>query len=69
MKRMWPLVLVLVMMSACNNSAEVTVKVDSLGRKLDTIAKNAWDSTKKGVRNLEEKINEKLDKNDSADHK
>ena len=56
-------------MSSCNGGTNVTIKVDSLGNKLDTIAKKAWDSTKKGVKNLEEKLDEKFEKKDSSGKK
>jgi hypothetical protein len=69
MKKLGLLVLVVVAMSSCNGGTNVTIKVDSLGNKLDTIAKKAWDSTKKGVKNLEDKLDEKFEKKDSSGRK
>jgi len=69
MKKLGFLVLVIVIMSSCNGGTNVTIKVDSLGSKLDTLAKKAWDSTKKGVKNLEDKLDEKFEKKDSSGKK
>jgi hypothetical protein len=69
MKKLGILMLVGVVVSSCNGGTNVTIKVDSLGSKLDTMAKKAWDSTKKGVKNLEDKLDEKFEKKDSSNKK
>jgi hypothetical protein len=51
---------------ACNNSATVQNKADSLAKKVDSAGERLWDSGKKDVRQLTEKIEDQLKKKDSA---
>jgi len=59
------LFLFLAFLSACNNSAEVKVSMDSVGKKFNDKAEKAWDSTKEGLKNLKNKVEEHLDKKDT----
>jgi hypothetical protein len=63
------LILVILTLSACNNSAQIESKVDSLAKKIDTTADKVWDSTKAGFERLKDKVEDKLDKKDSTGKK
>jgi chaperonin cofactor prefoldin len=52
---------------ACNNTATLENKADSLGKKVDSLSQKAWDSGKKDVKELKEKIEDQFKKKDSAD--
>ena len=51
---------------ACNDSASVSITVDSTGKKFEDKAEKVWDSTKEGLKDLKEKVNNRLDKLDST---
>ena len=55
-----------VVLSACNNSATLENKADSLGKKVDSFGKKVWDSTKKGAKELKENIEDQFKNKDSA---
>ena len=55
----------LAMLGACNNSATVQNKADSLAKKVDSAGERLWDSGKKDVKQLKEKIEDQF-KKDSA---
>jgi chaperonin cofactor prefoldin len=66
MKKIGILVVVLGILSACNNTATLETKADSLGKQVDSVSKKVWDSGKKEVKELKEKIEKEFKKNDSA---
>jgi hypothetical protein len=73
MKKFIFLALVVIGFSACNNEAEIKVKVDSLGDKLDTLGKKVetktrefLDSTKSKGGRIVDGVKERLDRKDSA---
>lgn len=51
---------------ACNDTATVKVNVDSTGKKFEDKAEKVWDSTKEGLKDLKDKVDNKLDKLDSG---
>ena len=53
------------MLTACNNSGTIENKADSLGKKVDSLSQKVWDSGKKDIKELKEKIEDQF-KNDSA---
>jgi hypothetical protein len=55
----------LTMLLACNNSAAIQNKADSLAKKVDSTGERLWDSGKKDVKQLKEKIEDQF-KKDSA---
>jgi hypothetical protein len=65
MKRLC-LIALIFMFWACNDSNGVSVKVDSLSKKIDSGAERIWDSTKEGAKRLKEKIDDKFDGKDST---
>lgn len=68
MKNIWILGLAALVFSACNNSgSEVKINIDSVGKKFDKAAEKTWDSTKKNLKNLKNKIKNKLEDKDSTD--
>jgi ElaB/YqjD/DUF883 family membrane-anchored ribosome-binding protein len=71
MKRILTVLLVGGLLTACNESTTTTkTKIDSLGEKIESGAKKAWDSTKAGAKEIKEKVENKLDKlKDSANRK
>jgi len=66
MKKLGILMLSLEVLSACNNSGNVENKADSLGKRIDSLSKKVWDSGKKDVKELKEKIEDQFKKKDSA---
>jgi hypothetical protein len=60
------LVALLAVLTACNNSASVENQADSLSREIDSFGNKVWDSTKKGAKELKDRIEEKFEKKDSA---
>ena len=63
------LILIVLTLSACNNSGKIESKVDSLSKKIDTTAEKVWDSTKAGFKRIKEKVEDKLDQKDSTGNK
>ena len=53
-------------LSACNNTATLETKADSLGKEVDSLSKKVWDSGKRDVRELKEKIEKTFKKKDST---
>lgn len=66
MKKGWVLLFGLAVFSACNNTADLENKADSLGKAVDSAGQKAWDSGKKDVKELKERIEEKFKDKDSA---
>ena len=66
MKKIGFLVVTIVILTACNNTASLENKADSLGKKVDSFGKKVWDSGKKDVKDLKEKIEKELKSKDSA---
>lgn len=66
MKRFAWAVIVIGFWSCANNSSSTDVKLDSIGKKFDTSAERIWDSTKEKARAIKERIENKLNKRDSA---
>ena len=66
MKKIGTLMVSMVVFCACNNSANLENKADSMGEKVDSFSKKVWDSTKKEAKELNEKINEEFKNKDSA---
>ena len=52
-------------LTACNNTATLENKADTLGKKVDSVSRKLWDSGKKDVKELKEKIEDQF-KKDSA---
>jgi len=52
-------------LTSCNNTATLENKADTLGKKVDSVSKRLWDSGKKDVKELKEKIEGQF-KKDSA---
>jgi hypothetical protein len=69
MTRFLALLLFLTVFLSCNNSAEVKLDVDSVGRKFNEKAEKSWDSTKEGLKKLKNKVEDRLDRKDSIDRK
>jgi hypothetical protein len=65
MKKLGVLMLSLELVAACNNSGTIENKADSLGKKVDSLSQKVWDSGKKDIKELKEKIENEF-KNDSA---
>lgn len=55
-----------VMMACSNNGSSTKVKLDSIGQKFDSSAGKVWDSTKEKARDIKERIEQKLNGNDSV---
>jgi len=53
-------------LAACNNSANLQNETDSLGKKVDSESRKVWDSGKKDVKELKERIEKEFKKKDSA---
>jgi len=53
------------MLTACNNTATLENKADTLVKKVDSASQRLWDSGKKDVKELKEKIEDQFRK-DSA---
>lgn len=66
MKKIWIGALGLGILSACNNTASLENKADSLGHKVDSVSKRVWDSGKEDVKELKNKIEDQFKKKDSA---
>ena len=66
MKKIGFWMLALGILTACNNTANLENKADSLGKKVDSFGKRVWDSGKKDVNELKERIEKELKKKDSA---
>lgn len=66
MKKSWVLILTLAFLTACNNSGNIENKADSLSREVDSFGKKVWDSTKKGAKELKDRIEDEFKKKDSA---
>ena len=60
------LLLLVFTLAACNNSGKIESKVDSLSKKIDTTAEKVWDSTKAGFKRIKDKVEDKLENNDSS---
>ena len=58
--------LVLGILTACNNTATLENKADSLGKKVDSFSRKVWDSGKQDVKELKEKIEDQFKKKDTA---
>lgn len=68
MKRGIGLLVVVLLLAACNNEGDSTErKMDSLEQRIDTTAEKVWDSTKAKAKDLKERIEEKIERHDSAD--
>lgn len=64
MKKLTGLLMLALVLTACNNDGAETKteqKLDSLSEKIDTTLDKAWDTTKVRAKALKEKIREKLD--------
>ncbi len=51
---------------ACNDSASVSIHIDSTGKKFEDKAEKVWDTAKEGLKNLKNRVDNKLDKLDST---
>jgi hypothetical protein len=67
MKKIGVLVVVLGILTACNNTASLENKADSLGKKVDSVGNKVWDSVKAGSKELKERIENQFEKKDTAD--
>lgn len=55
------------MLTACNNTATLENKADSLGKQVDSAGNKVWDSVKVGSKELKEKIENQFEKKDSVE--
>jgi hypothetical protein len=63
MRAGWVLVLAWLLFSGCaNEGGKVKEQTDSLGREIDSAFNKVSDSTKKTLKNLKRRIEEKLEK-------
>lgn len=62
----WAIVILIGLGSCSNNNSSTDVKLDSIGKKLDSSANRIWDSTKEKAREIKGRIENKLNKRDSA---
>ena len=70
MKKAGSWILVAGLLAACNNEGTSTkAKLDSLGKDFDSSAERLWDSTKEKAKDLKGKIEQRLEKRDSAQNK
>ena len=53
---------ILAMMMACNNTTTLENKADSLARHVDSASERLWDSGKKDVKELKDKIKDQFKK-------
>lgn len=65
MKRASFCLVVLAVLSACNNTADIHQKADSLVNEADSLGEKIWDSGKQKMINLKEKVKIEFNK-DSA---
>ncbi|HEX2608773.1 MAG TPA: hypothetical protein VHK91_15425 [Flavisolibacter sp.] len=66
MKKLVFLCVVVLSLAACSNDGSAKIQLDSLGKKFDSAAPKLLDSAKQGLKNLKNKIEEKLDRNDTV---
>ena len=66
MKKIGIWVVMLGILTACNNTANLENKADSLGKQVDSFGKKVLDSGKKDVKELKERIEKELKDKDSA---
>jgi hypothetical protein len=70
MKKAVLIVIIAGLTMRCTNGGSSTQnKLDSIGNKLDSSAGRLWDSTKEKARELKDRIEQKLEKRDSAGKK
>jgi hypothetical protein len=67
MKKIGILLVGLMILTACNNTATLENKADSLGKKVDSIGNKVWDSVKAGSKELKERIENQFEKKDTAE--
>lgn len=53
-------------LSSCNNTSTLENKADSLANKADSFSEKVWDSGKKEVKELKDKIEDQFKKKDSV---
>lgn len=68
MKKMWWLAMVSAVLLACSEGVSNRQSLDSLQNKVDSVAERTWDSGKKDLKNLKDRIQDKLTPKDSLDH-
>ena len=68
MKKMWSLAMISVVLLACNAEGSNKKSLDSLQNKIDSVAERSWDSGKKDLKTLKDRIREKLDVKDSVEN-
>ena len=59
----------LLTMVSCSDEGTVKVDIDSVGRKFDTTAERMYDTAKRKLEDLTEKIENKVKSKDTTDHK
>lgn len=70
MKKRWlPGLILLLTMVSCSDEGTVKVDIDSVGRKFDTTAERMYDTAKRKLEDLTEKIENKVKSKDTTDHK
>lgn len=68
MKKTGLILLTVLAMVSCNNSGSITEgKLDSIGEKLDSSADRIWDSTRQKAGDIKDRIENRLERRDSAD--
>ena len=68
MKKLGLVILAAGMVAGCSNSDSSTkVKLDSIGKKLDSSANRVWDSTKEKAKDIKNSIENKLEEKDSSE--
>jgi hypothetical protein len=68
MKKTGVLVMGMTMFLGCNNSSTLENKADSLGKEVDSSSERTWDSGKKDMKELKERIEDRFNEKDSAEN-
>jgi len=70
MKQAGVAILIAGLIISCDSEGSSTkLKLDSIGKKFDSVAGKTWDSTREKAEDLKEKIENKLEQRDSAHKK
>ena len=67
MKKIGILMVTLGFFTACNNTATLENKADSLGKHVDSVGNRVWDSVKVGSKELKERIENQFEKKDTVE--
>ncbi len=56
----WLILMIVVVFTACTDSATVTVKTDSVGTKIEEKAEKVWDTAKENLKETGREIRDKV---------